>query len=140
LLVMTETSFLYAVVDKNDLNHKKASGFLKNNPELTYVIPLSTLIQVSRLISNMISKQTQMLFLKNIINNFNIEMHQHCDIERASQIYEYCYGLNMNDIDLSEALFISVCERLKTNNILTFREYVFGKITPIGFKSFNFLI
>ena len=140
MLVITETSFLYAVVDKNDLNYKIASGFLKNNPELTYVIPFSTLLQVSSLIGNIISRKTQMLFLKNIKKNFNIEMHEHCDIERAFQIYEYCYGLNINDIDLSEALFISVCERLKTNNILTFREDAFSKIMPMGFKSFNFLI
>ena len=140
MLAITDTSFLYAVVDKNDLNHKKASGFLNDNAQLAYVIPFSTVLQVSRLIGKMISRQTEILFMENIIKNFNIEMHKHDDIRRAFQILEYYWGLDINEIDLDEALFVSVCERLKSNNILTFRKEIYEKLMPSGFKDFNFLI
>lgn len=140
MLAVADTSFLYAAVDKNDLNHKKASGFLKDNEKLTYVIPFSTLLQASSLIERMISRQAEMVFMENIIKNFNIEMHEHGDIGRAFQILEYYRGLEIDEIDLYEALFVSICERLGSNNILTFRKEIYKKLMPSGFKDFNFLI
>ena len=140
MLAVADTSFLYAAVDKNDLNHKKASVFLKDNPHLTYVIPFSTVVQVSKLIGIMISRQTEIVFMENIIKNFNIEMHEHSDVSRAFQILEHYWGLNIDEIDLDEALFVSICERLGSNNILTFRKKIYEKLMPSGFKDFNFLI
>jgi len=140
LLAITDSSFLYAVVDKNDVNHKKASAFLRDNTQLTYVVPSSVVLQTSRVIGAMISRQIEILFMKNIIKNFNIEMHEHGDIVRAFQILEHYWGLNIKEIDLDEALFVSVCERLKSNDILTFRKEVYDKLMPSGFKNFNFLV
>ncbi|HAX17469.1 MAG TPA: hypothetical protein DCY00_02590 [Actinobacteria bacterium] len=140
MLAVTDTSFIYAVVDKNDQNHKKASGFLNDNADLAYVIPFSTMLQASRLIGSLISRQTEIVFMENIIKNFNIEMNEHDDIARAFHILEYCWNLGISEIDLDEALFISVCERLGSNNILTFRKKIYEKIMPSGFKVFNFLI
>lgn len=140
MLAITDSSFLYAVVDKNDVNHKKASAFLRDNTQLTYVVPSSVVLQTSRVIGAMISRQIEILFMKNIIKNFNIEMHEHGDIVRAFQILEHYWGLNIKEIDLDEALFVSVCERLKSNDILTFRKEVYDKLMPSGFKNFNFLL
>ena len=140
MLAITDSSFLYAVVDKNDVNHKKASAFLRDNTQLTYVVPSSVVLQTSRVIGAMISRQIEILFMKNIIKNFNIEMHEHGDIVRAFQILEHYWGLNIKEIDLDEALFVSVCERLKSNDILTFRKEVYDKLMPSGFKNFNFLV
>ncbi len=140
MLVIADASFLYAAVDTNDLNHKKASDFFRDETSLTLVIPFSTVLQTGRLIRSVISQKTEMLFLDKIIKNFNIEMHVHDDIVRAFQILEYCNIINNPEIELDEALFISICERLKSNNILTFRKKIYEKIMPLKFKNFNFLI
>ena len=140
MLAVTDASFLYAVVDKNDSNHKKASGFLRDNTHLTFVAPFSTVLQAGRLIRSLISRQTEILFLDNMIKSFNIEMHTHDDIVRAFQILSYHQRLNNSEIDLDETLFVSVCERLKSNSIVTFRKKIYEKIIPLGFKNFNFLL
>lgn len=140
MLVIADTSFLYAAVDTNDLNHKKASDFFREDAGFTIIIPFSTILQTGRLIGNVISPKTEMLFLNKIITNFNIEMHIHDDIIRAVEILGYCSKINNPEIDLDEALFISVCERLKSNNILTFRKEIYENIIPVKLKNFNFLL
>ena len=123
MLALADTSFLYAAVDRNDLNHKKASGFLKDNEKLTYVIPFSTLLQTSNLIGRMISGQAEMVFMENIIKNFNIEMHEHGDIERAFQILEHYRLEIMKLIFMKHCLYI--CEGLvQTIFLLSGRKYI----------------
>jgi len=104
---------------------------------LTYVIPFSVILEVSDFIDLNISKEVEILFLKKIVKNFNIEFIENNDIERAIDILERYAGLEIN---FSDAVFTAISERLKTNNILTFNTGDFSKITPLGFKKFNVLV
>jgi len=79
----------------------------------------------------------ELLFLKKIVKNFNIEFIDSNDVERAIDIFDRYAGL---DIGFSDAVFTAISERLKTNNILTFNAFDFNRIAPFGFKKFNVLI
>lgn len=140
MLAIIDSSFLYAVVDKNNKNHEKAAQFLNDNPNFTYVIPFSILQETCEIIDYEIAKQVAVKFLKEVLKTFHIELHEHKDLIRAIELIDYYSNFKNMDIDFSDVLFISVCERLKTNNILTFRKNVFEEIVPKGFKKFNFLI
>lgn len=137
LIVLTDKSFLIAAVDKSNKNHKRAANYLNKNSSLTYVIPFSVILEVSDFIDLNISKEVEILFLKKIVKNFNIEFIENNDIERAIDILERYAGLEIN---FSDAVFTAISERLKTNNILTFNTGDFSKITPLGFKKFNVLV
>jgi predicted nucleic acid-binding protein len=104
---------------------------------LTYVIPFSAILEVCDFIDLNISKEVEILFLKKIVKNFNIEFIENNDIERATDILERYAGL---EIGFSDAVFTAISERLKTNNILTFNTGILSKIMPLGFKKFNMLV
>ncbi|MHB1253336.1 MAG: type II toxin-antitoxin system VapC family toxin [Candidatus Humimicrobiaceae bacterium] len=137
LIVLTDKSFLIAAVDKSNKNHKRAANYLNKNSSLTYVIPFSVILEVSDFIDLNISKEVEILFLKKIVKNFNIEFIENNDIERAIDILERYADIEIN---FSDAVFTAISERLKTNNILTFNTGNFSKITPLGFKKFNVLV
>ena len=104
---------------------------------MTYVIPFPAILEVCDFIDINISKEVEILFLKKIVKNFNIEFIDDKDIERATDIFERYAGF---DIGFSDAVFTAVSERLKTNNILTFNIRDFKRIKPFGFKKFNNLV
>jgi predicted nucleic acid-binding protein len=101
------------------------------------VIPFSVILEVCDFIDLNISKEVEILFLKKVVKNFNIEFIENNDIERATDIFERNTNLG---IGFSDAVFTAISERLKTNNILTFNTEVFSKIMPLGFKKFNMLV
>ena len=84
-----------------------------------------------------ISKEVEVLFLKEVVKNFHIELIENNDIERATEIFERYSGL---DINFSDSVFAAISERLKTNNILTFNTENYKKMMPLGFKKFNILV
>jgi predicted nucleic acid-binding protein len=110
---------------------------LNKNTGLTYVIPFSVIPEVCDFINSYISKEVEILFLKEVVKNFHIELIENSDIERAIEIFERYASLEIN---FSDAVFTAISERLKTNNILTFNTLQFGKMTPLGFKKFNTLL
>ena len=128
---------MIAAVDKRDKNHKKAAAYLNKNTGLTYVIPFPVIFEVCDFIDISISKEVEILFLKEVVKNFHIELIENNDIDRAAEILERYSGLGIN---FSDAVFTAVSERLKTNNILTFDNGDLSKITPQGFKKFNMLV
>jgi len=103
---------------------------------LTYVIPLFVILEVSDFIDANISKEVEILFLKNVIKNFHIEFIENSDIERAIDILERYGSLK---ITFSDSIIAAISERLQTNNILTFEPVNFISIMPMGFKKFNIL-
>ena len=101
------------------------------------MIPFSVILEVCDFIDLNISKEVEIIFLKKVVKNFNIEFIENIDIERATDIFER----NPNpEIGFSDAVFTAISERLKTNNILTFNTEVFSKIMPLGFKKYNMLV
>ena len=103
---------------------------------MTYVIPLFVILEVSDFIDANISKEVEILFLKNVIKNFHIEFIENSDIERAIDILERYGSLK---ITFSDSIIAAISERLQTNNILTFEPVNFISIMPMGFKKFNIL-
>ena len=101
------------------------------------MIPFSVILEVCDFIDLNISKEVEILFLKKVVKNFNIEFIENIDIERATDIFER----NPNpEIGFSDSVFTAISERLNTNNILTFNIEVFSKIMPLGFKKYNMLV
>jgi len=137
LIVLADKSFLIAAVDKKDKNHKRAAAYLNKNTRLIYVIPFSVIPEVCDFINLNISKEVELLFLKEVVKNFHIELVENNDIERATEIFERYSGL---DINFSDSVFTAISERLKTNNILTFETGNYEKMMPLGFKKFNILL
>ena len=103
---------------------------------MTYVIPFSVIHEVSDFIDANISKEVEILFLKNVIKNFHIEFIENSDIKRAIDILERYGSLN---IAFSDSIIAAISERLQTNNLLTFAPLNFISIIPMGFKKFNIL-
>ncbi|MHB1377380.1 MAG: type II toxin-antitoxin system VapC family toxin [Candidatus Humimicrobiaceae bacterium] len=134
---MADKSFLIAAVDKSNINHKRAADYLNKNTGLTYVIPFPVIPEVCDFINLNISKEVEILFLKEVVKNFHIELIENNDIERATEILERYASLEIN---FSDAVFTAISERLKTNNILTFNTGSFSRMMPLGFKKFNMLV
>ncbi|MCE5330333.1 PIN domain-containing protein [bacterium] len=132
-----DTSFLIAAVDKSNRYHQKAARYLNRNSGLIYVIPVSVIHEACNLINKNISKKVELIFLKEVLKNFHIELIQNADLERAADILDRYTDL---EIGFTEAIFTAVSERLKSNNILTFNKENFYKMIPAGFKKFNILI
>ena len=128
---------MIAAVDKRNINHKIAAAYLNKNTDLTYVIPFSVIPEVCDFINLNISKEVEILFLKEVVKNFHIELIENNDIERATEIFERYASLEIN---FSDAVFTAISERLKTNNILTFNTGSYDKMMPLGFKKFNMLV
>ena len=128
---------MIAAVDKSNKCHLKAAGYLNENSSLTYVIPVSVIQEMCNLINVNISRKVEIMFLKEALKNFHIELIQNEDIERATDILDRYLTL---EIGFNEAIFIAISERLKSNDILTFNNKNFGKMAPAGFKKFNILI
>jgi predicted nucleic acid-binding protein len=137
LIALADKSFLISVVDKRNNNHKKAANYLNKNAGLIYVIPFPVIAEVCDFIDLNISKEIEILFLKEVVKNFHIELVENIDIERAIEIFERYTKLEIN---FSDAVFTAISERLKTNNILTFNTENYSKMMPLGFKKFNILV
>jgi len=137
MIVLIDASFLIAAVDKSSKYHLKAAGYLNENSSLTYVIPVSVIQETCDLINANISKEVEIIFLREALKNFHIELIQNEDIERSADILDRYLIL---EIGFSEAIFTAISERLQSNCILTFNNKIFSKMAPTGFKKFNILI
>jgi len=135
VIVIIETSFLYALVDKNDKNHKKAAALIQEKASgCTFVVPFICIQKTCQLINANMSGNVEYAFLNGVLKDFNIEFANHEDLARSLEIMA---RYEKESLSFYDACLTAFAESLKTNLIFGFDLKNLEKIAPHGFKSFK---
>jgi len=137
LQVILDTSALYSLINRKDINHKKIKDFFLNNGEIDYILPSTLLTEICYLIRTKLSPHLEVKFLEEINKSFYLEILKNEDILRIIEILKKYDTLNIGYVDAS---IVAIAERLKINKILTLDRKHFKVVVPRGFDCFDILI
>ena len=118
-MIFTDSGAIYAIFDKNDSNHLKASLFFKNNIKKDkFLIITPVLVECWFLIESRLGNYYSQKFLDSVNKNiFLLKETDYMDFINALKIIE---KFSDSKIGLVDALSFSYIERNKINNAFTF--------------------
>ena len=127
MAILTDSSFIYALYNRQDSRHQQAMDFASSNTEETW-IPDVVLPEVSYLFLRDIGYSGVQIFLKNLK-----EIHPrwipivHADLDR---MYDISMSYTSAQFDLVDCCIMAQAERLNISRIATFDRRDFSIFRP----------
>jgi predicted nucleic acid-binding protein len=132
--ILLDTSFLYALNDANDINHKTSIAFLKNLKTALF-LPTPVLPELCYLLHSRLGHSAMRRFLTGLVES-DIELVSLTpdDLVRINQLQD-----NYADarLDFTDTAIIAMAERLGIGHICTFDRRDFSIIHPQHVPSFT---
>ncbi|MEO8392342.1 MAG: PIN domain-containing protein [Chloroflexota bacterium] len=126
---MFDSSFLYALADRNDKYRATALKFALTNPDIVQIVPDIVLTEVTHLLRKHVGHHAVINFLKTFpASDAQLEPLTMNDIQRASEIMEQ-YG--DSHFDFVDCCIMALAERLTLTQICTFDHRDFSIFKPI---------
>ncbi len=127
MTVILDTSFLFALTNKNDRNHSRVFNVAKTLSE-QLILPTSVLPGVCYLISSRLGHQVMRNFLIELAaSDIRLESIYFEDLERVNEILEQYAD---SKLDFTNATIIALAERDNITRILTLDRRDFGFVRP----------
>jgi len=137
LQIILDTSAMYSLMDKGDINHNLVKDFFLKNDKIYYFLPSTIIPELCYLINTRLGPYFEIKLLQEVNKSFHLEILKDEDIIRILEILKKYDTLNIGYVDAS---IISIAERLKVNKILTLDRKHFEVVAPRGFDCFDILI
>ncbi|MCD6255721.1 MAG: PIN domain-containing protein [Deltaproteobacteria bacterium] len=134
--ILVDTGILYAMADRDDAWHKRATDFLTNNTDIL-IVPITVIPEAAYLINTYLGVEAEQKFLISIAKGeLKYENLTPGDIERSIKLIESYSDANIGFVDAS---VVAVAERLKICRILTTDRRDFSIIRPSHCDYFTLL-
>ena len=132
-MIFIDSGAIYAIFDKNDTNHKRASAYYKENiKKETFIITTPILIECWFLIESRLGNFFSQKFLDSVYSNiFLLKEINYADFENALRINK---KYDTAGFGLVDSLSFAFIERNKINKIFTFDRKHFSIYKPDNFK------
>ena len=133
-MIFTDSGAIYAIFDKRDANHSKASTYFKNNiKKESFIIITPILVECWFLIESRLGKFYSQKFLDSVYSNiFILKEINYIDFIDALNIEKKYNGVGFGLVDSLSFAFI---ERNKISNAFTFDRKHFCIYKPQNLKS-----
>ncbi len=133
---LLDTSFLFALANSKDRNHKRVLKFAQTvNTGL--VLPVSVLPEVCYLIGSRLGHDAMCHFLRQLIHSdVVLETVTLADLERSTEILNQYADARLDFVD---ATIVSIAERLNISCVLTLDRRDFSIIRPRHCPHFEIL-
>lgn len=135
MALLVDTSCLYALLDKDDKNHRKIVSFVKKIDE-TILVPDVILPELSYLINKFLGVDVEVRFLLSLAQGeVGVEFFAFSDLERVVDLIS---TYKDEEIGFVDATIVAMAERLNITKILTFDNH-FRIIRPRHVTAFEVL-
>ena len=136
MTVLVDTSFLFALANKNDTSHL-ACATVAQSLQARLVVPLTVLPEITYLLDVRLGHHVMRQFVQQITQPaWTLEPPGVDDLNRAGALLEQ-YGDTR--LDFVDATLIAIAERLKIQRILTLDQRHFRAIRPQHCEAFELL-
>jgi uncharacterized protein len=127
MTAILDTSFLFALTDRSDRNHKRVLTVAQNANEVL-VLPVSVLPEICYLIASRLGHQAMRHFVSSLTNKaVQIESVTSEDLIRVNKILEQYAD---SQLDFTDATIVAIAERLMISRIYTLDRRDFSIIRP----------
>jgi len=135
-LALVDTGIIYALADKTDEWHQKATRFASHF-EGRWIVPETVIPEACYLINKYLGSQAEIAFVKSLAKGeMSVEALHAQDINRASQLMETYLSLNIGFVDAS---VIAIAERRGITQVLTTDRRHFSAVVPNHCKQLSLL-
>ena len=136
MAALVDTSFLFALTNRNDKSHG-ACVTAAQNIHTRLIVPVTVLPEIAYLLDARLGHHIMRQFVKQVATpGWIVEPPNNADLVRAGQLLEK-YGDNR--LDFVDATIVAIAERLNVRRILTLDRRHFRVIRPLHFPSFELL-
>ena len=136
MTAIIDTSFLFALTNSNDKNHK-ACLTVAQQMRGRFIIPMSVLPEISYLLDSRLGHHVMREFITQVQQPaWTLTPVTEKDLERSSQILQQYSDVR---IDFVDTTIVAVAERLKVTRILTLDKRHFRVIRPLHCDAFTLL-
>jgi uncharacterized protein len=127
MTAILDTSFLFALTDQSDRNHKRVLTVAQNAKEVL-VLPVSVLPEICYLIASRLGHQAMRHFVSSLTTKaVQIESVTSEDLIRVNKILEQYAD---SQLDFTDATIVAIAERLMISRIYTLDRRDFSIIRP----------
>ena len=127
MTAILDTSFLFALTDQSDRNHKRVLTVAQNANEVL-VLPVSVLPEICYLIASRLGHQAMRHFVSSLTTKaVQIESVTLEDLIRINKILEQYAD---SQLDFTDATIVAIAERLMISRIYTLDRRDFSIIRP----------
>ncbi|MEM7032201.1 MAG: PIN domain-containing protein [Chloroflexota bacterium] len=136
MTVLLDTSFLFALTNRNDTSHQACADVAQTLHE-RLVVPITVLPEVAYLIDSRLGHHIMQQFVTQMTRPaWSIEQVQQSDLSRAARILQQYQD---NRLDFVDSTIIAIAERLHITRILTLDQQHFRVIRPEHCEAFEIL-
>ena len=131
-----DTGIIYALADKKDSWHKKASDFVMGFKG-KLITPSPVIPEACYLLNIYLGQSAETSFIRSLINReLGIEHFNIDDLSRCSELLKQYDTLNLGFVDAS---IVAISERMKIRRILTTDRRHFSAVKPKHCEAFTLL-
>ena len=136
MTALVDTSFLFALANRNDKSHP-ACAAVAQSLDFRPVVPLTILPEVAYLLDVRLGHHIMQQFVEQIIDPaWILEFPRRDDLQRAAVLLAKYHD---NRLDFVDATIIAIAERLKIKRVLTLDQRHFRVIQPQHCAAFELL-
>ena len=136
MTAILDTSFLFALTDKGDRNHRRVLAVAQSTNE-TLVLPVVVLPEICYLIASRLGHQAMRHFVSSLTAKaVQIESVTSEDVIRLHEILEKYAD---SKLDFTDAAIVAIAERLSITRVYTLDHRDFSIIRPIHCDYFELL-
>jgi uncharacterized protein len=136
MTAILDTSFLFALTDQDDRNHKKVLETIQNVNE-ALILPIVVFPEICYLLSSRLGHKAMRHFVSSLATGtVQIEQVAPEDLIRTHQILEQYAD---SQLDFTDAAIVALAERLKVTRVYTLDRRDFSMIRPKHCSYFELL-
>lgn len=136
MIAILDSAFIYATLDKKDINHKATIETL-SVIEDSLILPDSVLVEISYLLQARLGHQVMRYFIKSLDNSpILFEAITMTDVSRIYELLDRYADARLGFVDAS---IVAIAERLNINRVLTVDQRDFHLIQPLHCDYFEVL-
>lgn len=136
MTAILDTSFLFALTDQSDLNHKRVSAFAQSISEVL-VLPTVVLPEICYLVASRLGHQPMRQFVNSIATT-TVQVDP-TTVEDLVRVHEILTQYADSQLDFTDAAILTIAERLSINRICTLDRRDFSMIRPKHCEYFELL-
>ncbi|MEO0378547.1 MAG: PIN domain-containing protein [Cyanobacteria bacterium P01_A01_bin.17] len=127
MTAILDTSFLFALTDRGDLNHQRVSTFAQSIHE-ELILPTAVLPEICYLLASRLGHQPMRRFVQSVTSTqIQVESTTFNDLVRVHEILTQYAD---SKIDFTDAAIVAIAERLSISRICTLDRRDFSIIRP----------
>ena len=136
MTVLVDTSFLFALTNRNDVSHS-ACATVAQSTRFQPIVPITVLPEIAYLLDVRLGHHIMQQFVEQITQPaWTLESPTTVDLQRATALLKRYYD---NRLDFVDATIIAIAERLNIKQVLTLDKRHFQVVQPQHCNSFEIL-